>query len=792
MAQTLQELQNMVLQIQTMAATLKLDLSEFQFSGDFVSQAGTIRSAFENLQTRLEASERTFKSIDEQINLSLRGLTSQKDVTKKLLSTYNSLATVVKKLALDEEGIARSSKGELTTLLKKAQLLKAQAESQKDILEAQSGSRTPEQQELIAAIDKETGAYERSIKAIEERLDLEKKIQSASGITGGLLDNLSKLGVRAFGGLGINLAALGVSFDDAEKDMVGVSEAFGRVAKGSMTAGEAVAIIKKLTGKELSEDKVKELASALEGAGNHAKKFQIRTLALKAGLAGIGEGVKEAFVDPIIPAAMVLSKLSSSIIQAFLNVDKARVEFERLNGSASSLNIQMMSINTKLTDTVDLLKQAGTFTQLTGLNAEAFSKEIIVGAAEAVNLLGLTNEQAGKLGIYAQATGKSYENTANSLVSGVNSFNSLNKTAVSHGLVMRDVSNSSDAVAASLGSSMERLTGAASSARRLGLELKDLEGIASSLLDFESSIEAELEAQLLTGKNINLTKARELALSNDLEGVGKELFNNSASLFEFGKMNMIQQESYAKALGLSREQLAKMAYQRAIENKLTGEALQNATGMTKQQLEAMEITVMMEKAVTKVTQAFTPLIKLVAEYGEYITGIVAGFGTLYILSKSLQVMEAIRTGLQIKKTIATQGEVAAQAQLNALKLVGLQRDIASAMAKAATNPILAIAGLAAAAAVGTYFATRGDDIVSKPTGQGGYGQRTLLMPEGAIALNNKDTIVAGTNLAGTETPNRSNEETNQLLKQLISETRKKQNIYLGHAYRLNEGLEVYS
>ena len=33
-----------------------------------------------------------------------------------------------------------------------------------------------------------------------------------------------------------------------------------------------------------------------------------------------------------------------------------------------------------------------------------------------------------------------------------------------------------------------------------------------------------------------------------------------------------------------------------------------------------------------------------------------------------------------------------------------------------------------------------------PGGGGGYGSRTLMGPEGAIALNNKDTVIAGTNL----------------------------------------------
>jgi hypothetical protein len=448
----------------------------------------------------------------------------------------------------------------------------------------------------------------------------------------------------------------------------------------------------------------------------------------------------------------------------------------------------MMSYNRTLTDTVDLLKQAASFTQQTGFNAEVFSKEIITGAAEAVNLLGLTNEQAGKLGILATATGRSFEATKNNLIGSVNSFNAMNKTAVSHGLVMRDVANSSDAVAASLGSSEKRIAGAAAAARRLGLELKDLDSIASSLLDFESSIEAELEAQLLTGRALNLTKARELALSNDLEGVGKELFNNSASLFEFGKMNRIQQEGYAKALGLSRDQLAKIAYQRAIENKLTGEALKNATGMTDQQLEAMEVSVAMEKIITKIAQSFTPLLNFTVEYASTIEGAVKTLGVLYGITKATQITTGIIAGYQAATLSSKYAQISAERTLNLLKLTGLKRTVATAAAWAVMNPYTAIAGAIAAAGLFAYFATKGDDVISP--GQG-YGQRTLLMPEGAIALNDKDTVIAGTNLTGGNSNNRSNEETNQLLRQLIAETRKGRNIYLGPS-KVSENLEVYA
>ena len=54
----------------------------------------------------------------------------------------------------------------------------------------------------------------------------------------------------------------------------------------------------------------------------------------------------------------------------------------------------------------------------------------------------------------------------------------------------------------------------------------------------------------------------------------------------------------------------------------------------------------------------------------------------------------------------------------------------------------------------------------------GYGSRTLMAPEGAIALNNNDTVIAGTNLGGGS----GNKETNALLKTLVTQNAKKPQI----------------
>ncbi len=57
----------------------------------------------------------------------------------------------------------------------------------------------------------------------------------------------------------------------------------------------------------------------------------------------------------------------------------------------------------------------------------------------------------------------------------------------------------------------------------------------------------------------------------------------------------------------------------------------------------------------------------------------------------------------------------------------------------------------------------------------GYGDRIISSPKGTIALNNQDTIVAGTNL-GQGSNNQESKRTNSLLETLIMQNNKKQKI----------------
>ena len=99
--------------------------------------------------------------------------------------------------------------------------------------------------------------------------------------------------------------------------------------------------------------------------------------------------------------------------------------------------------------------------------------------------------------------------------------------------------------------SVVALTEGVAQAKALGLSLDQVNSVAGKLLDFESSINAELQAELLLGKDINLEKARLAALNNDQKTLMEEINREMGTFEDFSKMNRIQQEAMADAIGMS-------------------------------------------------------------------------------------------------------------------------------------------------------------------------------------------------------------------------------------------------
>jgi len=584
------------------------------------------------------------------------------------------------------------------------------------------------------AVLKELGELQSEVIANREKeVVIQGRITSALGITGAVLDNINKIGFRAFGGIGINLATFGEELKKAKE--------------------EADAMADSLIERE------KETGESLDD-------FLNRVQTMKAALPGIKKAFLSAINDPLTVAATLASKFFTG----YKALDQTTAEMTRLSGKAGTVALKTSSAVFNLTTFSQIAKIATGLTERLGVNVGlAFSEQNLRGAGLLQNYLGLSEEQAGNLALQSQAYGKNLDKNTRSIIEGVNNFNKMNKTALSHGLILRDVANASDGIAASFGGSVEKLSKAAAAARNLGIELKELDSIASSLLDFESSIESELEAQLLTGREINLSKARELALTNDLEGLGKELFKNATDLNHYGSMNRIQQEAYAKALGMSRDQLAKVAYQQAISANLSGEALQNATGMTAEELKRMSISERLLKMQEKMNQ-------LIADYGVWIAGVAGVYLSITKFAQLLTSLQTISLAIRTRGLSAEATSLAIQTKSTKLAAIKTAAEAGGSIAK------LPIAGaFLAGGVIGAILATLHQQINAVNVNDGIISPSGGLLvsgPKGSIQTDPQDYLIATTNRPGTGNQGNNNQALLRKIDELIVAVNRGGNVYL--------------
>ena len=421
---------------------------------------------------------------------------------------------------------------------------------------------------------------------------------------------------------------------------------------------------------------------------------------------------------------------------------------------------------------------------------------------------GMSADDIKNIYTFSKLSGESAAKVADEMATQAQESIKSLKLNVSMKGLMQDVGKVSNSVKLNFKGSGKELTAAVASAKKLGLEMSQVESIADSLLNIEDSLAAEMEAELLTGKELNLEKARAAALSGDQGKLMEALAEQGITELEYTNMNLIQREALAKAMGMTRDQMAGMLVAQkennadnvdlidlqqqglaAMTNMATvaerlavldeQRVLANADAgekMTKFQEAILRVQTALEPILNKlfipILNTVTKIIESTANFIDYLTGandklttmdkwvggisttilgIVAAYKTWNILVKAGNVLMGIKNGIQGAILIAQGKEEAAVARLMFKQTASLTKSVGMAIMKVisslASIPVAGWAlGLAAAGVVAGLAAKYMNDGVIKPTGGGGYGDRVLYGPEGAISFNNKDTIVAGTNL----------------------------------------------
>ena len=263
-------------------------------------------------------------------------------------------------------------------------------------------------------------------------------------------------------------------------------------------------------------------------------------------------------------AAGALFKLAGALFDQFKKADQSTTEIARglsmSKAEAKEFKKEMMETSGGILSTnVSLKEQKKTVMALNkelGGTAIAFNKDILAGAADTLNRLHLSEEAVGNMAKLAMVTGKNFKTLEKEQAKGV--LDAEREFGIRLKLSdVLDEANKITGLARVNAMGLEGgLTKAVATAKSLGIEMSAVAGAAGQLLDFESSIQNELQAELLIGRDLNLEKARAAALSGDQEALARALVEEAGSLEELQSMNVIQQQALAGALGMSADQLA--------------------------------------------------------------------------------------------------------------------------------------------------------------------------------------------------------------------------------------------
>lgn len=498
---------------------------------------------------------------------------------------------------------------------------------------------------------------------------------------------------------------------------------------------------------------------------NEERKKELKTLntigkSISDGLKDTKLGKMKTQIKEFLENPMSFVKfLVIEVAKTFLDLDKGISEFAKsMNVSYHDAAKLDQEFNKIANSSMDVAVTTKGIRESVAAIGKSLGSNAILNAKDAVSMAkfrdqaGLAQDELNEMLKLSLATGTSLDdNVANTLYSAkITGLN--NKVLLNEKQIMSEVAKASAATKLSLANNPEALAKAAAQAKVLGMNLEQVDKIAGSLLEIESSISNELEAELLTGKNLNLEQARLYALNNDMEGLSREIAKNFGSAANFSRMNRIQQEAAAKAVGMNREELAATLTDQEALKGLQGKQAEDAQaalnaararGMTEEEIKKKSINDLMKQqsiqdrfnqSIEKLQELLVSLLEPLMPVLDIFTNILGVVGQIVgFLGKFAPLILGAVAGIKVYNALAKQGLVTSMGD-------AIMKAISSSSFVPIVGPALGLAAAATIGALGMKY-LQGNDVFSP-----GYGERTLMGPEGAIALNNKDTVIAGTNL----------------------------------------------
>jgi len=570
--QQLQQLVDLYKKIDGLTDSAAQNAAQFATNnGNALNELVRLEREFKLLLNDVEGTREAFARIVDDIKGFNSGINRAK-------TSFKGLESLASQLQSHQANISRLSTKELENIRKKSKEKLADLELSKKLTDEETRrlyrvrNRSQEDfdayqkslsasQEIGAQIKENNSTLQGFNEQLENQIQLSKQADKKLNITGGTLKGLTKIPILG------NLI-------NAEKGLAAAQE---------------------------------------EAAKSTSTKFSV----LKKGIGAIGPSLTSALVPLALITAAV--KAIQFFIGAMFEAD------QQVTDIAKSFNISKEAARGVRDRTFEISDKAGVYAKTLG-NQVLLQKEIVAANLKINELLGvsidLTNdlgesgkslvaqfaaaskflklgeeEQKGLLNL-TSTTGEEIDDINKTVLGTTRLFKLQSGVLLDERKVLKTVLEASNAIKLSTKGGLEGLTKSAIEASKLGLSLQKVSDIANGLLDFESQIAAELEAEVITGKDLNLELAQQAALNNDLATVASEVAKNIGSAAEYSKMNRLEQEALAKAVGMSREELADVLTTQENLNKLrstyntfgkeTLEQLAKSNKLTSNQLTALD------------------------------------------------------------------------------------------------------------------------------------------------------------------------------------------------------------
>ena len=393
------------------------------------------------------------------------------------------------------------------------------------------------------------------------------------------------------------------------------------------------------------------------------------------------------------------------------------------------------------TNSIRASKALGLINKSLGTGTSLF-KEQAVTVSRFATTLGISEKAQSNLAQLSKQQGVSVKDLVKSQIGVVKNVEAEFGVRLDIAEAAKESLEVSGQIRSQLGGNLEEITKTVAVTKELGFELAAVASAGGQLLNFQENISSELEAELLTGRQLNLEQARLFALTGDYAGLTEEIKNNVGDFLEFSKLNVLQQNAIAKAVGMSSDQLSDQLFKNMTLAELEEARRTETDADTLKRLEQLNIqekfNLLQEKFLSIVVSIATPL----AQIFEHTGFIVAGFSILAAMS-----FTSFIASLVPLVSLLTTGAGAAAAMSSALTF--------------------GVGALAIAAGIATIYGayqafTNADDLAISPG-----GATHIMGPAGNFKLNSQDSIVAGTDLGGGE-KRRSDEEIVALAARSIS------------------------